>query len=61
MPVPRYAAFPASAAFQGSVEQAALYAGQSCELVNDVRPAGDLVTEIGRQAEQALAATTVKP
>ncbi len=54
LPVPRYAAFPASTGFQGSVEHTALYAGQSCELVNDVRPAGELVAEIGRQAEDAL-------
>lgn len=54
MPVPRYAAFPASIGFQGSVDHAALYAGQSCELVNELRPAGELVAEIGRQAEQAL-------
>ncbi len=60
LPVPRYAAFPASAAFQGSVELAALYAGQSCELVNDIRPAGELVEQIGREAEQALSAITHK-
>jgi nitronate monooxygenase len=54
LPVPRYAAFPASAGFTGTIEQAALYAGQSCELVNDLRPAGELVAEIARQAEEAL-------
>lgn len=61
LPVPRYAAFPASTGFQGSVEHTALYAGQSCELVNDLRPAGELVAEIGRQAEDALRTIELGP
>jgi hypothetical protein len=30
-----------------------LYAGQSCSLVNDVRPAADIVAALARDAEAA--------
>ena len=53
-PVPRYAVFPAAAGFQGAVEKTELYAGQSCELVTDVRPAADLVAQIAHEAEETL-------
>ena len=54
--VPRYAVFPPSAGFEGDMELAALYAGESCSLVNDVRPAGRIVQDLVREAEEALAA-----
>jgi nitronate monooxygenase len=58
LPIPRYAAFPASAGFDGAVEKAALYAGQTCGLVNDIRPAAEIVADIVRQAEDALRAAS---
>jgi len=40
--------------FRGEVEKTALYAGQSCGLVNDVRPAAAIVEEIARAAETII-------
>ncbi len=54
--VPRYSVLPPSDGFEGDVELAALYAGESCSLVNDVRPAGRIVGDLVREAEAALAA-----
>jgi nitronate monooxygenase len=58
-PVPRYASFPASAGFAGDVEQAALYAGQSCELVHALQPAAEIVAEVVREADAILHALAV--
>jgi nitronate monooxygenase len=54
MPVPRYAAFPAGTGFRGEVEKTALYAGQSCGLVNDLLPAADIVAQVAEQADGIL-------
>jgi nitronate monooxygenase len=54
IPAPCYGTFLATAEFRGEVEKTALYAGQSCGLVNDVRPAGALVEEIARDAESII-------
>ena len=53
--VQRYGVDPPLADFDGDIEQTALYCGQSCSLVNDIRPAADIVKEIARQAEAVLA------
>ena len=53
-PVPRYGAFLPTAEFRGAVEKSALYAGQSCGLVNDLRPAAAIVEEIAREAEAII-------
>jgi NAD(P)H-dependent flavin oxidoreductase YrpB (nitropropane dioxygenase family) len=44
--LPRYAVFPPLAGFQGDLELAALYCGESCTLVNDIRPAGEIVRSL---------------
>jgi nitronate monooxygenase/enoyl-[acyl-carrier protein] reductase II len=56
--VPAYSIFMPMEGFEGDLERACLYAGQSCELVNDVRPAGELVAAIAAEAEQALKRVT---
>jgi NAD(P)H-dependent flavin oxidoreductase YrpB (nitropropane dioxygenase family) len=56
MPVPRYAAMPPLLDFEGDMDEVCLYAGQSCSLITDVRPAGTIVAETARDAEQRLAA-----
>jgi nitronate monooxygenase/enoyl-[acyl-carrier protein] reductase II len=43
------------ASFEGDHELAALYAGESCSLVHDLRPAARIVREVAREAERALA------
>jgi len=50
-PVSRYTALPPGAGFEGEVEKTALYAGESCELIDDVQPAGAIVANIARDAE----------
>jgi len=50
----RYNVFPPLDNFEGDVEYAALYAGQSCSLVNDIRPAAEIIRDLVRGAEAAL-------
>jgi len=52
--VPRYAVFPPMPGFSGDIERMALYAGESCTLINDIKPAGQIVREIVREAEEVL-------
>ncbi len=52
----RYGVEPPMATFEGDIEQTALYCGQSCALVGDIRPAAAIVTELARDAEARLAA-----
>jgi NAD(P)H-dependent flavin oxidoreductase YrpB (nitropropane dioxygenase family) len=42
-------------AFEGDPELAPMWAGESCAAVKDVRPAGDIVRALARDAEAALA------
>jgi NAD(P)H-dependent flavin oxidoreductase YrpB (nitropropane dioxygenase family) len=46
--LPAYAVFPALVGFSGDLERTALYCGESCTLVNDVRPAADIVADLAR-------------
>jgi len=36
------------------LDEMALYAGESCALINDILPAGEIVRQIMQQAEAAL-------
>ena len=51
----KYAAnlFP-TAGFAGDIEDAVLYAGESCTLISDVRPAAEIVREHVREAEATI-------
>jgi nitronate monooxygenase len=51
----RYAVGMATPEFDGDVEYAPLWAGESCSVVNDVKPAGDIVRDLVRDAEAVLA------
>ncbi len=53
--VPRYGVTPPLAGFEGEHDLAALYAGQSCGLIDGVRPAARIVRELAREADRALA------
>lgn len=46
--VPSYAVYPALDGFSGDLERTALYCGESCTLVNDVRPAAEIVADLAR-------------
>ena len=51
---PRYAVGSASPDFDGDIEYAPLWAGESCTVVNDIKPAGEIVRDLVREAEAAL-------
>jgi NAD(P)H-dependent flavin oxidoreductase YrpB (nitropropane dioxygenase family) len=53
---PRYAVGMATSEFDGDIEYAPLWAGESCSVINDIKPAGDIVRGLSRDAETALAA-----
>src|SRR5262249_20378415 len=44
--MPRYHIFPPLEGFEGDIEYAALYAGQSCALVNDIKPAAEIIRHL---------------
>jgi hypothetical protein len=50
----RYASGMATPDFDGDLDYAPLWAGESCSLVNDIRPAGEIVRGLVRDAEAAL-------
>jgi NAD(P)H-dependent flavin oxidoreductase YrpB (nitropropane dioxygenase family) len=52
--VPKYAVFPPMTGFAGDMEQIALYAGESCSLIHDIKPAGQIVRDLVHEAEAVL-------
>jgi len=51
---PRYAVGIAGPGFDGDIDDAPLWAGESCAVVNDVKPAAVIMAELVRDAEAAL-------
>ncbi len=51
----RYAIGTAPPDFDGDIEYAPLWAGTSVSAVNDIKPAGDIVRDLVREAEEMLA------
>jgi nitronate monooxygenase len=47
---PRYAVGMTTSEFDGDVEYAPLWAGESCSVVNDIKPAGTIVADLVREA-----------
>ena len=54
MEVPKYGIFPPMPGFKGDIEQMALYAGESCRLIHDIKPAGQIIRDIMQEAEAIL-------
>jgi len=52
--IPRYAAIMLTPGFTGDVEYAPLWAGESVGVVNEIKPAGQIVADIVAEAEAAL-------
>lgn len=52
----RYGVFMPMEGFEGDLEEQVLYCGQSCTLVNDVKPAAEIIRDIVEDAEKQLAA-----
>src|ERR671937_2151587 len=55
---PRYAIGVATPDFDGDIEYAPLSAGESCSVVNDVKPAAEIVADLVRDAQAALLPAT---
>jgi nitronate monooxygenase len=53
--VPKYGAMIPITSFRGDMESVMLLAGESCSLVHDIKPAAQIVQDIVREAEEALA------
>jgi len=51
---PRYAVGVAGPDFDGDIDDAPLRAGQSCTVVNDIKPAALIVRDLVAEAEAAL-------
>jgi len=50
----RYSSFMPIEGFTGDLDYAALYAGESCSLVNDIKPAAQIVADVMREAEEVM-------
>lgn len=51
---PRYAIGVATPGFEGDIDYAPLWAGESCSVVNDIKPAAEIVRDLVRDAQVAL-------
>jgi len=51
---PRYATGMLTPGFEGDVDYAPMWAGESCSVVNDVKPAAEIVQDLVRDARAAL-------
>jgi nitronate monooxygenase/enoyl-[acyl-carrier protein] reductase II len=54
----RYMVGMATPDFDGDVEYAPLWAGESCSVINEIKPAGEIVGDLARDARAALAGET---
>jgi NAD(P)H-dependent flavin oxidoreductase YrpB (nitropropane dioxygenase family) len=57
--LPRYGVFMPLEGFEGDLDQAVLYSGQSCALVDDVLPAAQIVHDLVETADALLVAPAV--
>ena len=54
METPKYSAMAPLTGFVGDMEHVALYAGESCSLVNNINPAAQIVQDVVREAEEVI-------
>lgn len=52
---PRYAVGLVPPTFEGDIERVPMLVGESCSVVNDIRPAAEIVRDLIRDAEEAIA------
>ncbi|WP_333334597.1 nitronate monooxygenase [Microcoleus sp. BROC3] len=55
MDVPKYGSMIPITGFIGDMESVALYAGESCNLIHDIKPAAQIVQDVVREAEEVIA------
>jgi hypothetical protein len=46
---------PPITGFRGNMESIALYAGESCSLIHDIKPAAQIIQDVVREAEEVMA------
>jgi hypothetical protein len=51
---PRYAVGAIPPDFEGDFERVPMFAGESCDVVKEIRPAAEIVRDLVRDAEAAL-------
>jgi hypothetical protein len=54
LPLVRFMGLPPTASTTGDLEQMSLLAGESCGLINDVRPVAEILAGIREQAEAVI-------
>ncbi|MGH8596767.1 MAG: nitronate monooxygenase, partial [Gammaproteobacteria bacterium] len=52
--VPKYSIMPPVLGYQGDLQHAALYAGESVRLIDDIKPAATVVRDLVRETEAVL-------
>lgn len=52
--VPKYGAMLPLTGFSGDMESIALYAGESCSVVRDIKPAAQIVQDLVSEAEEVI-------
>jgi nitronate monooxygenase len=52
--IPRYAPFMVTPEFDGDLELVPLWAGQSCSLIKDIKPAAQIVHDVAHEAEEII-------
>jgi nitronate monooxygenase/enoyl-[acyl-carrier protein] reductase II len=55
VPLVRYSVFPPTEYIEGDISGLAFYAGQSCSLVNEAKPAAEIVRQIAEEARVVIA------
>lgn len=50
----KYMVFPPLTGFTGDIDDVVLYAGESCGLVHDIKPAAQIVRDVVREAEETI-------
>jgi len=50
----QYMVFPPLTGFTGDINDTVLYAGESCGLVHDIKPAAQIVHDVVREAEEMM-------
>jgi len=55
VPVVNYTVMPPTDFTEGEIERLALYAGQSCSLIKEILPAGEIVRRIAAEATNLVA------
>jgi nitronate monooxygenase/enoyl-[acyl-carrier protein] reductase II len=54
VPLVNYTVMPPADYVEGEIERLAFYAGQSCTLVNEILPAGEIVSRIAAEARELI-------